>query len=147
MKTRNNSIGNERPRISDEMRHKVVALHHDQLGYKKIAKITGISISTIRWIIKKYEKTGQVQNLPKSGRPKKTSKRLDKLIVKQFDENPFSTAEDISKYLKNNNLADISSQTVRNRVNNADLGNYSARKSLYFRPSTFRKSYSSLKNT
>ena len=77
---------------------------------------------------KKYEKTGQVQNLPKSGRPKKTSKRLDKLIVKQFDENPFSTAEDISKYLKNNNLADISSQTVRNRVNDADLGNYSARK-------------------
>ena len=58
MKTRNSSIENERPRISDEMRHKVVALHQDQLGYKKIAKITGISISTIRWIIKKYEKTG-----------------------------------------------------------------------------------------
>ena len=110
MKTRNSSIGNERPRISDEMCHKVVALHQEQLDYKKIAKITGISISTIRWIIKKYEKTGQVENLPKSGRPKKTSKRLDKLIVKQFDENPFSTAEDISKYLKNNNLADISSQ-------------------------------------
>ena len=117
MKIRSNSNGNDRQRISDEMRFKIIDLHQDQLDYKKISKITGISISTIRWIIKKYERTGQVQDLPKSGRPKKTSQRLDKLIAKQLDENPFSTVEDINKYLKNNNLADISTQTVRNRIN------------------------------
>ena len=139
MKTRNQSNKNDRPRISDEMRYKVVDLHQDQLGYKKIAKITGISISTIRWIIKKHARTGQVANLPKSGRPKKTSKRLDKLIVKQFEENPFSTAEDVNKYLKNNNLADISTQTVRNRINDADLGNYSARKKPLLSPINIQK--------
>ena len=74
MKTRNKSDGNERPRISDEIRYEVVSLHQDQLGCKKIAKISGISITTIRWIIKKYKRTGKVQNMPKNGRSKKISK-------------------------------------------------------------------------
>ena len=62
------------------------------MGYKKIAQTLYLAQSTVRNIIKKHQRTETVNDLPKTWRPRrprKTSKTVDKLIVKQFDEMPF----------------------------------------------------------
>ena len=124
----NNNNSDLRPRISDETRHQVVFYHQQKMGYKKIAQTLYLAQSTVRNIVKKHQKTGTVNDLPKTGRPRKTSKRVDKLIVKQFDEMPFSTAKDVEKYINENNLANISSQTVRRRSKEAQIRCFSARR-------------------
>lgn len=124
----NNNNSDLRPRISDETRHQVVFYHQQKMGYKKIAQTLYLAQSTVRNIIKKHQRTGTVNDLPKTGRPRKTSKRVDKLIVKQFDEMPFSTARDVEKYINENNLANISSQTVRRRSKEAQIRCFSARR-------------------
>lgn len=139
VKTRKNSNDCIRPRISDEMRYKIISLHQDQLGYKKIAEITQIAKSSVRNIIIKYKKTGQVNDLPKSGRKRKTTNRIDRLIIKEFEKAPFSTAEDVSKYLRKNDICDVSAQTIRNRTKEAELGNFSARKKPALSPINIQK--------
>lgn len=139
MKTRKSLNDCVRPRISDEMRYKIIRLHQDQLGYKKISQITHVSKSSIRNIILKQKKTGQVIDLPKSGRKRKTTNRIDRLIIKEFEKSPFSTAEDVRKYLTNNGICDISAQTIRNRTKEAELGNYVARKKPALSPMNIQK--------
>ena len=41
--------------------------------------------------------------------------------MKQFDRMPFSTTKDVKKYINENNLAKISSQTVRRRSKEAKI--------------------------
>ena len=74
---KNNNNSDLRPRISDETRHQVVFYHQQKMGYKKIAQTLHLAQSTVRNIIKKHQRTGTVSDLPKTGRPRKTSKRVD----------------------------------------------------------------------
>ena len=74
----NNKNCGLRPRISDETRHQVVFYHQQKMGYKKIAKTLDLVQRSVRNIIKKHQETGTVYDLPKTGRPRKISKRVDK---------------------------------------------------------------------
>ena len=123
----NNNNSDLRPCISDETRYQVVFSHQQKMGYKKIARTLNLAQSTVTNIIKTRRKTGTVNNFPKTRRPRKTSKRVDKLIVKQFDEMPFSTARNMEKYIYENYLANISSQTIR-RSKEAKIRCFSARR-------------------
>ena len=74
VKTRKNSNDCIRPRISDEMRYKIISLHQDQLGYKKIAEITQIAKSSVRNIIIKYKKNWPSERLAKIRKKKEDNK-------------------------------------------------------------------------
>ncbi len=54
---------------------KIVALHKDGVGYKKIAKTLKLSCSMVAKTIQRFKRTGSTQNRPRHGRPKKLSAR------------------------------------------------------------------------
>ncbi len=59
---------------------RIVALHKDGVGYKKIAKTLKLSCSTVAKTIQRFNRTGSTQNRPCHGRPKKLSARAQRHI-------------------------------------------------------------------
>ena len=58
---------------SSDVQQKIVELHKIESGCKKIAEALKIPISTIRAIIKQFQSTKDVTNLPGRGRVSKSS--------------------------------------------------------------------------
>ncbi len=61
--------------LSEDLKKRIVALHKDGVGYKKIAKTLKLSCSTVAKTIQRFNRTGSTQNRPRHGRPKKLSAR------------------------------------------------------------------------
>ncbi len=55
------------------LKKRFVALHKDDIGYKKIAKTLKLSCSTVAKTIQRFSRTGSTQNRPYHGGPKKLS--------------------------------------------------------------------------
>ena len=71
--------------LSEDLKKRIVALHKDGLGYKKIAKTLKLSCSTVAQTIQWLNWTGSTQNRPRHGRPKKLSARAQHHI-QRYDE-------------------------------------------------------------
>ncbi len=54
---------------------RIVALHKDDIGYKKFAKTLKLSCSTVAKTTQWFNRTGSTQNRPRHGWPKKLSAR------------------------------------------------------------------------
>ena len=59
--------------LSEDLKGRIVALHEDRQGYKKIAKTLKLSCSTVAKIIQHFKRAGSTQNRPLVGHPKKLS--------------------------------------------------------------------------
>ncbi len=66
--------------LSEDLKKRIVALHKDGVGYKKIAKTLKLSCSTVAKTIQRFNRTGSTQNRPRHGRPKKLSARAQRHI-------------------------------------------------------------------
>ena len=60
-------------KLSEDLKRRIVALHEDGQGHKKIASILKLSYSTVAKIIRRFKRAGSTQNRPRVGRPKKLS--------------------------------------------------------------------------
>jgi transposase len=88
---------------------------------REIARHTKIAKSTIADVLRSIEVRLSREKAPRSGRPKKTSSRLDQKIVRMAENSDSPNAVDIAKQLAELNLANISPQTVRRRLYEANL--------------------------
>ncbi len=61
--------------LSEDLKKRIVALHKDGVGYKKIAKTLKLSCSTVAKTIQRFNRTDSTQNRPCHGRPKKLNAR------------------------------------------------------------------------
>ena len=59
--------------------------------YPSMEAIFGVKSNTILSIIRKYKKTGSVENLPKGHRKRCTTERQDRQIVLDAKRNPFTS--------------------------------------------------------
>ncbi len=66
--------------LSEDLKKRIVALHKDGVGYKKIAKTLKLSCSLVAKTIQQFNRTGSTQNRPRHGRPKKLSARVPRQI-------------------------------------------------------------------
>jgi len=57
--------------LSEDLKKRIVALHKDGVGYKKIAKTLKLSCSMVAKTIQRFNRTVSTQNRPHHGRPKK----------------------------------------------------------------------------
>ncbi len=57
--------------LKENLKKRIVALHKDDVGYKKIAKTLKLSCSTVTKTIQWFNRTGSTQNRPCRGRLKK----------------------------------------------------------------------------
>ncbi len=67
--------------LFEDLKKKIVALHKDGVGYKKIAKTLKLSCSTVAKTIQRFNRTVSTQNRPRHGRPKTLSARANPKVV------------------------------------------------------------------
>ncbi|CAI9581689.1 unnamed protein product, partial [Staurois parvus] len=82
--------------LSEDLKKRIVALHKDGLGYKKIAKTLKLSCSTVANSIQRFNRTGSTQNRPCHGRTKKLSARAQRHIQRLFLGNKRITVASIA---------------------------------------------------
>jgi transposase len=78
-----------------------------------LAKLFGRSESQIRRIVADYRRHGTVEKVKHAGRPKKTTSRDDKLIVREVKKDPFSTGRQLKERMSHLN---VSARTIRRRI-------------------------------
>ncbi|CAI9548385.1 unnamed protein product [Staurois parvus] len=70
--------------LSEDLKKRFVALHKDDLDYRKIAKTLKMSSSTVAKTIQRFNRTGSTQNRARHGRPKKLSAHAKHHIQRFF---------------------------------------------------------------
>ena len=107
--------------VSIDMRNKIITLYELNWTMLKIASYLGINSKTCSLWISKYIKNKTLNNEKKSGRPRKTTKEEDIIIVNKIVKNKeILTSDDIVNELKNDNII-ISKNTVIHRLKEISL--------------------------
>ncbi|GMG16193.1 unnamed protein product [Phytophthora fragariaefolia] len=106
----------KRAEYSEETRAICVRRHAEGASYAAISKELGIPHDTVRAIVRKAKRTGSVSSAPRSGRPRKTSGIVDKVILESVKANKQCTAKAIQQELLRVFGIKISPETVRRRV-------------------------------
>ncbi|GMF24930.1 unnamed protein product [Phytophthora lilii] len=107
----------KRAEYSEETRALCVRRHETEgASYASIAKELGIPHDTVRAIVRKAKRTGSVSSAPRSGRPRKTSGIVDKVILETVKANKQCSAKAIQEELLRVFGVKISPETVRRRV-------------------------------
>jgi hypothetical protein len=119
-------------RLTDMERAFIVFRWINGDGLKKMARECKVSRNTVKDLMKKYQETGAVYDYPRSGRPRCTSEREDRHIVKLSKNNRFLTAKALAlkqcpSFTKNR----VSVTTVKSRLAEKNLnGRVAAQKPL-----------------
>ena len=115
--------------LSECDRKAIEILSKEGKSVRQIAEQLGKPKSTVHYTISRLKKYGTLKSLPRSGRRRKTTVRVDRKIV-NLDENSVSpNAIEIANKLAEMNIADVCPQTVRNLLHGSSLfGRSSIRK-------------------
>jgi len=90
----------------------IVSYHKDELSIRKIANKCGVPKSTVAEIVKRFDITGKVDILKRSGRPKITSPRDDNMIKRLVVKTPSISSTEIKLELP----SVVSTRTIRRRL-------------------------------
>lgn len=104
-----------------QLREAVINLYQSGKVSREIANSLLINKSTVNRMIAKYKLTNSLADKPRSGRPRKTTKRVDKIIKRKSITDVKKTAMDISRELREENLADVSRSTISRRLKEVGL--------------------------
>lgn len=91
-----------------------------KLGNSEIARIVRCSYNTVKNWLDCYERTGGVEELPRSGRSRVTSNIEDQSILKIVHKDPEVTSGQVSVGMKRRGVV-ISARTVRRRLTQGGL--------------------------
>ena len=86
--------------LSKDIRNKIVNLHKAGMGYKKISKQIGETLTTVGAIIRKWKKHKVTANLPQSGAPCKISPHMISTMIRKVRDQPSTTQEELVNDLK-----------------------------------------------
>jgi transposase len=83
---------------------------------QEVAKKYEVSKGAVTKIFQKFQKSGFVANRPRSGRPRKTNARMDRIITRIVYSGAAETATEVSNILETCHQTTLNPQTVRNRL-------------------------------
>ena len=109
--------------LSEDLKRRIVALHEDGQGYKKIVNTLKLSCSPMDKIIQRFKRAGSTQNRSRVGRPKKLSGRAERhiqmLSLKDRRRSPVSIAAEIEEV----EGQPVSAQTIRRTLHQIGVHN------------------------
>jgi transposase len=91
-----------------------------KMNKAEIARYTKCSLDSVKFWLKRYEETGDVEEHTPSGRPSITSPKEDRLIGKLLDKDPEAPSSKLTTKLKRKGIV-LSDRTVRRRLHSAGL--------------------------
>jgi len=108
-------------RTSVDIRQVVIKLHNEGKVSREISQILDIGKSTVNDIINRFNSTNTLKDKKCSGRPRKTTNRVDKVIKRKAVVDVKKNAAIIARELREENLADVSQSTVSRRLRELGL--------------------------
>lgn len=117
--------------LSIEQRASVVTLDKENYSGRAIAKKLKVSNCAVQEILKKVKETGSVKDKEKSGRPRSTTPRQDRLLKHLSLNNRRATSRVLKRDFSDATGASVSCRTVRRRLQKSGLrGCVAAKKPL-----------------
>jgi transposase len=113
-------------RVSSALRANVLALRAAGKTYDEIAVQLKLGKSTVQYIVQKDKAGGPVADRPRSGRPRKSSKQTDSMLVRAAKADPFKTSTRINVDVAYPKPSTLSARTVRRRLHAAGMRSYRA---------------------
>ncbi|KAM4014075.1 uncharacterized protein ACNLHF_003984 isoform 2-T2 [Anomaloglossus baeobatrachus] len=93
----------------------IIKLKKKQKSIRQIAEMLEVAKSTIWYILQKNERTGDLQNSTRPGRPRKTSMVDDGRILSMVKKNPSTTSTQVKTTLQEAGLS-LSKSTIKRRL-------------------------------
>lgn len=106
--------GEPKPRIPAKKKIAIIARMKKGDSECEVARTMKISKSSVANIMKHYKKYGNVQDRPRSGRPRKISPRAAAEMRQAIKTERVKTTEQCLKWLRKNYKVTVSPRTVRN---------------------------------
>lgn len=107
--------------LDQASRGSIQTLKEEGYSVRDIGKRLNIPFSTVQYSLKCFKQRKSHKNFKSSGRPRATTSSMDKFMTNMIEISDKPNAIDVANKLAEMNLADISVQTVRRRLNESDL--------------------------
>jgi len=107
------SMATIRKTLTVEQKNVVVQLYKENMKQTEIAKLFDINLSTICGIIRHYEIRGDVENRPRSGRPKLSTPRDRWTLLRGVKASRSTPLSDLTNTLNQSRNRSVSRRTVQ----------------------------------
>lgn len=111
----------QRRRLSDVDRGMALAWLRQGIALREVARRLAVSLSVIQRLRDRFANTGSVREPRRSGRPRMTTRQQDRYIVLTALRNRTVTATTLRGQLRTASNVNVSDQTIRNRLHEANL--------------------------
>ncbi|XP_067109751.1 intraflagellar transport protein 57 homolog isoform X1 [Osmerus mordax] len=112
--------------LSPSVKQAIVRLKNQNKPIREIAKTLGVAKSTVGYILKKIERTGELSNTKRPGRPRKTTVVDDRRIISLVKKNPFTTVGQIKNTLQEVGVS-VSKSTIKRRLHQSKYRGFTTR--------------------
>ena len=110
-----------RPGITFEQLERAIGRLTAGMSERDVARHFQRYESTISRLVNRFQKTGTVADRPRSGRPRKTTPREDRLLTTSSRRNILLSSRELDRLLRNASGTRVCDRTVRNRLHAARL--------------------------
>ena len=123
-------MGKDRHELTVEEKNIVLKLLSEDFTHADVGKYVGVSRACITRFLSRYRSRKTVENLPRTGRPPKTSLRDDRHILRVVKSNRRQSLREITNTVNNDLSIAVSSRTIRRRLRSCGYRRRKIRKSL-----------------
>jgi transposase len=109
-----------RKELSEFDRGRIFGAYEVCHNKRQVARALGMPLSTVAFWIKRFERTGSAASKPRSGRPRKTSVRADRILFRLARANGFATSGELLRHWQER----VSACTVLRRLHERHLRQY-----------------------
>lgn len=119
-----------RRELTVEQKKVVINLTKQKFSQKNVAGVLNVSQSCISKFLKRWKCRKSVENLQRSGRPKKTDDRCDRRIIRHVKCHRKQTLQEITNTVNNFIPQSLAPRTVRRRLRSCGFTRRKIRKSI-----------------
>ena len=112
--------------LSPSVKQAIIRLKNQNKPIREIGKTLGVAKSTVWNILKKKERTGELSNTKRPGRPRKTTVVDDRRILSLVKKTPFTTVGQIKNTLQEVAVC-VSKSTIKRRLHQSEYRGFTTR--------------------
>ena len=118
----------KRQKLDYSVRQAIAKLHKEKHTIIEISEKVKRSKSVVGRVVKSYNDTGKIVSAFKTGRPRKTSAREDRIMQRMSLKERFKSCTEIKRVMNRTSCVNASRQTVSRRLQEIGLFNRTLRK-------------------